>query len=289
MKSHEPVYFFNGRYVPRSEVRLPVNDLGVMRGFALFESLRTYEGRPFLLHEHVRRLRRAGARVGLKCPYSESQIAGIVDRLFRKNRFSDLLVRILITGGESRRMFPERKPVVVIMADPFHPFPAWQYEKGLDLMSIPFSRIEPDLKSTCYFSAVHGTARAVKHGFAEAVYALPNGDLLEGTTFNLFALMPGGRLVTPRENVLAGVTADCVLKIVRRQGLKVERRPMSRRMLRQAAEMFITSSNREIIPVVRVDHQRVGGKAPGPVTRQIHTAYRRLIFSRTRHRTAPSG
>lgn len=270
----EPLYFLDGRVVPAREARVPVLDLSVMRGFALFESLRTYGGRPFLLGRHLDRLLREARHVGMRCPHSRAGIVRIVDRLLRRNRFPEALVRILLTGGASPKLVPAGRPTFAVLVDPLHAFPAWQYAKGIALMSIPFERAFPEMKTTNYFAAVWGTMRAQRRGFHEIVYARENGDLLEGSTFNLFVVLPGPRLVTPREDVLAGVTSGCVIDLARKSKLPVERRAIRPADLGRAREAFITSSNREVIPVRRVDGRVIGEGKPGPVTRQLHAAYR---------------
>ncbi len=270
----ESLYFLAGRVVPASKASVPVLDLGMMRGFALFESLRTYGGKPFLLDRHLDRLLREARRVGLKCPHSRIEIVRIVDRLLRRNRFSEALVRILLTGGFSTKLVPTARPTFAVLVDPLHAFPAWQYAKGIALMSIPFERAFPEMKTTNYFAAVWGTMRALRTGFHEIVYARENGDLLEGSTFNLFVVLPGPRLVTPREDVLAGVTAGCVLGLARKMKIPVERRAIRPSDLLRAREAFITSSNREVLPVRRVDRRRIGNGKAGPLTARLHAAYR---------------
>ncbi|MFZ4694067.1 MAG: aminotransferase class IV [Verrucomicrobiia bacterium] len=276
----ESLYFLDGRIVPASKASVPVLDLGVMRGFALFESLRTYGGKPFLLGRHLDRLLREAGRVGLKCAHSRAEIGRIVDRLLRRNRFPEALVRILLTGGPSTKIIPTASPTFAVLVDPLHAFPAWQYEKGVALMSIPFERAFPEMKTTNYFAAVWGTMRALRKGFHEIVYTRENGDLLEGSTFNLFVVLPGPRLVTPREDVLAGVTAGCVLDLARKMKIPMERRAIRPADLRRAREAFITSSNREVIPVRRVDRRMIGNGKSGSVTQRLHAAYR--AFARAR-------
>ncbi len=276
MAERSPLYFCNGRFVPARHAALPVNDLGLIRSFALFESLRTYNGRPFLLEEHLRRLFRGARQAGIPPVWSAARLRSIIARLLARNRFPESLLRLILTGGPSASIVPTGRPSLVVMVDPFHPFPERQYAQGIALRAIPAARIEPGLKTTGYFPAVTGTARALREGFDEAVYVDADGAILEGTTYNVFAVLPGPRLVTAREGVLPGITADCVLRLARRLRIPVERRPISPALRARAREMFITSSNRELIPVARVDRWRAG-RSPGPVTLRLHAAYRELV------------
>ncbi len=253
---------------------ISVHDLGLIRSFGLFESVRTYGDKPFLLEAHLKRLFGAAKQVGLKPPLNRDAMARVIGSLLRKNDFNESLVRIILTGGLAQGLLPQKQPTLIILVDRLHPFPDWQYEKGIKLMSTPLFRIHPGIKSTVYFSAVVETMRAMRRGFDEVVYVDEDGAILEGTTFSVFAVLPGPRLVTPKDDVLQGITAECVIQLARRLKIPVERHPISPRMLRQAHELFITSSNRELIPAVCVDRLKIGNGQPGPVTRQLHQAYR---------------
>jgi len=278
MPQKPPIYFCNGKYVPADQTRISVHDLGLLRGFGLFESLRTYDRKPFLLKPHLERLFRGIRVISLKVPFSQETVSRIIDRLIKMNDFENALIRIILTGGPTSSLLPQEKPTMIVMVDPFHQFPAWQYEKGIALMTTHFFRIHPEIKTTVYFSAVMETVRAVRSGFHEAVYVDHRGAILEGTTFNVFAVLPGPRLVTTEKGVLPGVTAACVIKLAKRLKIPVQRNPISSTMLRRADELFITSSNRELIPVIRVDKKRIGNGKPGVITRQLHRTYRIWTF-----------
>lgn len=275
--SRDPVYYCNGQYLPASEAKLSVSDLGVIRGFGLFESLRTYAGHPFLLEAHLKRLWKAVRFTHLQVPVTQDALAGIVRRLIRRNGSGDLLIRIILTGGWSSSIVPQKRGSVIVMVDPLHRFPAWQYQQGIALMTTHYARILPHIKTTVYFAAVMETARARRRGFEEVVYLDGQGALIEGTTFNVFAVLPGPRLVTPKEGVLAGITGDCVMRLARQAGLPVDRRPIRPSDLQRAREMFITSSNRELIPAIRVDARRIGNGRPGDLTRLLHSKYKALV------------
>ncbi len=265
--------------MPAGKAVLNVRDMGIIRGFGLFESLRTYHGVPFLLSEHLDRLLDAAKRIQLRLPLSKHGFYQIVMKLIRKNQFPDALIRIIVTGGIAPSLVPQGKTSVIILLDPFHAFPPAQYEKGIALKTTPFMRIHPEVKSTVYFGAVLGHREALKNGFTEAVYVDEKGAILEGTTYSVCAVLPGPRLVIPKIRVLHSITADCVIRIAKKKRIPVERRSITRAVRQRALEMFITSSNRELIPVVRVDRQRIGKGRPGIVTRELHRAYRSMVMA----------
>lgn len=276
-----PIYYGNGRYLPASQVTLPLNDLAFLRGFAFFESLRTYRGRPFLLRDHLARLFRSAKIVGIRPPLSQRQFQKIATELIHKNRFPETLLRFYLTGGPSSLLLPSGKPRIYVLADPLHEFPSWQYTQGIALKTAPFQRLIPEIKSTAYLPAVVETRRALRAGFTEVAYVDSKGSLLEGTTFSIVAVLPGPKLITPQKGVLRSVTVDCILKQARRLGLPAHRAPISPAMIRHADEMFIASSNRELIPVTRLDQRRIGRGEPGPITLQLHAAYLREAWGGT--------
>lgn len=274
-------YFCNGKYVASDKATVSIHDIGLLRGYAIFESLRTYDGSPFLLREHIVRMFQGLNFSNIRPRYNPVQLEKLVRAAIQKNsKLKNVLIRIIITGGPTQSLVPLNNPTVLVLVDPLHAFPEWQYTKGIALKTTSYPRVIPSIKSTVYFSAVLETQRALKQNYHEVVYTDSKGRILEGSTFNVFAVLPGPRLVTARDDVLAGVTADCVVRIAKRLGITVERSPISNAHLKKAKEMFITSSNRELIPAVKVDKIKIGNGKPGPVTKKLHEEYLREVKKR---------
>jgi branched-chain amino acid aminotransferase len=274
----KPIFYFcNGKYVPRDKAVVSIHDIGLLRGYGLFESLRTYDGKPFLLREHIKRLYRGLKFAEIRPPYNAHELDRIIRATIKKNSLPNVLIRIIITGGKTQSLIPQSDPTVMVLVDPLHPFPEWQYERGLALKTTPYPRIHPAIKSIVYFSAVLETRKALRKGFHEVVYVDEKNSLLEGTTYNLFAVLPGPKLITAKEGVLAGVTADCVIKIAKKLRIPVIRSPITQSMLKKAKELFITSSNRELIPAIRVDQLKIGNGKPGPITQKLHQSYKESV------------
>jgi branched-chain amino acid aminotransferase len=273
----QALYYLDGKVLPADKTCIPVNNLGLIRGYGLFESLRTYDRKPFLLKPHLKRLYRAVAEIGLKIPLAASGLELRVMEMIRRNPFENALIRILVTGGPSMGLLPAGQPTVLIMLDEFHPFPEWQYQRGIKLKTTSLGRIHPNIKTTVYFSAVLETQRALRKGFHEVVYLDAKRQLLEGTTFNLIGVLPGPKLMVAKDAVLPGITLDCVLKIAKKLNIPVVRKPIPYASLGKLKEAFITSSNREIIPAIQIDKVRIGDGKPGPVTRRIHEVYGEMV------------
>ena len=268
------LYWVNGELVPASKAAVSVCDLAFTRGFGAFESARTYSRVAFRLREHAQRLRKTCELMHLPCPYSVWAISQAVEKTVAANAFPESLIRIYVTGGIARGFVPGDRQGLVVLVDRFRPFPKAQYEKGIALYCSPLERVLPYAKSTNYLSGVIATIKGLEGGFDEAVFVDRRGAILEGTTFSVFAVSKG-RLITPESGVLAGITSREVMALADEHGIEVLHRALSPALVRGADEMFITSSNRELIPAVRVGRQRIGDGKPGPMTRELRALYRR--------------
>lgn len=153
------------------------------------------------------------------------------------------------------------------MVTPHHPYPAEWYRDGVAVVTVPDERYLPGAKTTNYIPAILALSRARRQGAVESIYIDRNHRLLEGTTSNLFAFI-GDRLVTPGLSVLPGITRKVVLGLAGME-FQVEVRDIHRDEVRMMDEIFLTSSNKEVLPVVSMDGLPVGGGIPGPRTRRI--------------------
>ncbi len=269
-KSPSPrsVYYVDGKYVAAARAALPLDDLAILRGFGVFEFLRTYGGKPFHLGEHLKRLGRSAALIGIKLPRTEGEIARIVAETLRRNRYPEANIRVIVTGGASRDFItPEGEPRLVVTAVPLQPYPARWYSRGVKVITVPAEPYIPEAKTLNYLSAVIAVRRAYARGAVEALSIDREGRVLEGKTANVFVFL-GGRLATPDRKILPGVTRQLILKLLRGV-FPISVRPLTRSDLLRAEEVFITATNKGILPVVRVDGRRIGKGVPGPLTRRV--------------------
>jgi branched-chain amino acid aminotransferase len=268
----ETIYFVDGEFVPASRAALPVNDLGILRGYGIFDFMRTYGGRPIFINEHVRRLMHSAGEIGLTLPWPPAEIIARVKETLERNRLEEAGIRILVTGGPSEDFItPQGAPRLVIMVSALKPLPARIYEQGAKIVTTAHGRSIPDAKSIDYLRAILALAEARRRNAIEAVYADSQGWVTEGTTSNLFAFI-GNALVTPGEGILSGITRHHVLALAQDR-FAVAIRAIQRRELASAEEVFITSSSRLIVPVVQMDEERIGTGAPGERTRTMMKAF----------------
>jgi branched-chain amino acid aminotransferase len=266
------VYYVDGKYVPSSEAVFPINDLGLLRGYGCFDFMRTYNGRVIFIKDHVQRLFRSARQIGIDLPVSETELVHLVEETLTHNPPVESNVRILVTGGSSPDFItPQGRPRIAIMVAPLSQYPATWYTDGAKAISVAHTRRIPGSKSIDYIRAILVLAEARQKGAIEAVYLDPEGWVREGTTSNIFAFIDG-KLATPGTGILNGITRQKVLDLAEKT-YAVDIREIHRSELDSADEVFITSSNRLIVPITRVDETVIGPGAPGQRTRAVMQAF----------------
>ncbi|THB81494.1 MAG: branched-chain amino acid aminotransferase [Desulfobacteraceae bacterium] len=260
------VYYVDGEFVPKDQAVIPVNDLAILRGLGVFDLIRTLNGRPYFFKEHIDRLMQSARQTGLHLPWNQTQIEDIVLQTLEKNpHLSDANIRIVITGGSSTDFMTfQEQPRLIVLITPMKRYPSEWYEKGVKVITIQQERDLPDAKSISYISAALALKQAHDEKAIEALYVNRNTEVLEGTTSNLFALF-NQTLVTPEAGILKGVTRQAVLNIAR-DLYAIEQRPIKLDELLQADEVFITGTNKGVVPVVQVDTTIINTGRPGKNT-----------------------
>ncbi len=264
----QPIYYVNGSFVPADQATLPVNDLSIVRGYGVFDYTRSYHGKPFKLYEHLLRLERSAKAIDLALPWSIQELSNIVQTTFDHNGFPDAGIRIVVTGGPSADfMTPSAQPSLLVMITPIKSSMAQQQAEGVKVTTVVMDRVLPTVKSINYLGAVMAVEEAKRQGAVEAIYRTHDGRLTEGTRANLFAFR-GNQLITPKEEVLSGITRAVVMEIAE-DDFEVVEGELSYAALADYDELFITSSTKEILPVIQVDDQMIGNGKPGPKTRKL--------------------
>lgn len=263
------VYYVDGRYFSEDRAVLSVNDLGLLRGYGVFDFLRTYNRRPFYLKDHVARLAKSARLIDLSLPCSETEIMDItMETLKRNSGLAEANIRLMVTGGDSEdSITPTDRSRLLIMVTDLHPCPEKWYRDGAAVITTQDERYLPQAKSTNYLPAVLALSRARRQGAMESIYMDRNGRLLEGTTTNFFAFIDG-TLITPGDAVLLGITRKVILQLAGGQ-FEVEVRDIHREEIPRIEEAFITASNKEVVPVVRMDDHTIASGRPEKRTRRI--------------------
>ncbi len=273
-KSKGIVYISDTRmFLPVEKACIPVTDTGFQRGVGIFEVLITYKAKPMGLDEHLSRLQKSVKAIGFKPFYSSNHIKQKVLEGIKHFGEERMMIRIVITGGDSNNFMFKTDPRLVILFMPLKEYPSFYFDKGIKLLTSKLSRILPEIKSLNYLSGSMAYHAALNHRCHEGLYVDKNNNILEGTTFN-FGIIKDKTVVVPEKNVLDGITIRFVIHLAKKLGLKVERRPIALVELQYVDEAFLTSSNREIMPIVKVDKTQIGDGKPGAYTMKLLEMYR---------------
>lgn len=274
----------NGRITGERDAVVSVFDHGFVFGEGVYEVLRTYHGRPFLFDAHARRLRESARRIALDVPFSDEELrARIDDTLRASGDDGDRYIRVLLTRGVGEFTYDPKAcptPTLVIIVKP-HVAPAPEvYERGVTISLVDVTRnhprsINPLIKSNNLLNNALGMQQACARGSFEALMKNHLGEIAECSQSNVFLVRQGEVLTPPLDaGLLAGITRAFVFDLGREAGLAVREATVLEEDLPTADEMFITSTTREIVPVVRIDDLVVGAGVPGPVTTTLLARYR---------------
>lgn len=271
------IFYVDGEFVAQDDAVVPVTDLSVLRGYGVFDFMRTYGGHPFMLDAHIARLRRSAELIDMPVMWTDAELKAIVLATVARNPIDEANVRIVVTGGESPNyLIPDDKPRLIVMVTPSIKNPDHLYADGASAITVPMSRSDPLAKTINYIGAIRAMKRARAAGAAEALYMDHAGHVLEGTTTNIFAVF-GDVIVTPQDGILPGITRGVVLDLL--DGVyRVEKRALPLSELLRADEAFITASNKQVMPIVRVDDHLIAAGTVGAHTRAIMARYREFAY-----------
>jgi branched-chain amino acid aminotransferase len=273
----------NGNVVPAEQARVSVLDNGFTFGDAVYETLRTYAGRPFHLDRHLERLRASAARLGFAAPFGDEVFARRLDELLGRAGNEESYIRVILTRGEgdiSYRFDRVKGPTLVMVVKPFEPPPERDYVEGIPVVIASVRRnhpraLDPAIKSNNLLNNILAVREGQAQGAAEAILLNDLGEVAEGASSNVFVVKRGRATTPPLEaGILSGITRRLVLDLCRELGVPAREETLLVADLFAADEVFITSTTKEAAPVRTIDGKPVASGRPGPVHRRILQAYR---------------
>jgi len=268
--------YLNGEYMPAAEASISIFDRGFTFGDGVYEVIPVYGGRLFRLQQHLDRLKYSLAEIGLPSPLSSIEITQVFERLLA-DITGDASIYLQITRGSAPRnhAFPDQvQPTFLAYAqDLVYPDQATR-DAGVMAVSFPDQRWERcDIKSVSLLANVLARQYAHKHGAAEAVL-FRDGKLTEGAASTLFVVHQGQLLTTASgHSILPGITRELVLELACNHGLSCQQTDISENQVKTADELWLSSSTKEVLPIISLDGQPVGGGVPGPHYRHIIGLY----------------
>jgi branched-chain amino acid aminotransferase len=273
--------YIDDQFVPISEARIPILDWGFLRSDSTYDVVHVWQGSFFRLEDHLNRFFRSMQQLHMSIPQNRERIREILFECVKLSGLRDAYVEMICTRGMPspgsrdprqciNRFYAFAVPFVWIAN------PAKQKE-GLHLIisqvhRIPESSVDPTIKNYHWLDLVAGLYEAYSRGGETAVLSDREGNVVEGPGFNLFVVIKG-KLTTPGRGVLEGVTRRTVIEMGQRLNIRVETRKVSAEEVREADEVFVTSTAGGIMPVTKVDSRPVGDGKPGPMTSQLQNLY----------------
>jgi D-alanine transaminase len=271
------IVYLNGEFLPLDEARVPVLDRGFIFGDGVYEVIPAYSRRPFRLPEHLARLQHSLDAVRIGNPLSVAEWTRLVEEVIARNAGEDQSIYLQVTRGVARRdhAFPrDAKPTVFMMSGALVTPSAEKIENGVTAVTATdFRWLRCDVKSV----SLLGNCLLRQHAAdaaAEEVVLFRDGYLTEASASNVFAVRNGTVLAPPKNHlVLPGITYDVVLELAAACKVPVEVRAVAEKEVREADEIWLTSSSKEVLAVTTLDEKLVGTGKPGAVFRTVHRAF----------------
>ncbi|MBX2929604.1 MAG: aminotransferase class IV [Saprospiraceae bacterium] len=276
----------NGVLTDAAQASIGLSDLGLLRGYGIFDYFLVRRGMPMFFDDYLDRFSRSAALLGLELPVSLPELKAHIFRLLEANGLSDTAIRLLLTGGYAEDSYTPTHPNWIVMQHPMPQVPARQHAEGIKLMLYRHVRELPEVKSTNYLTGIR-IREALKSAGAPEVLYHDGRCVSESARSNFYIITQEGVLVTPRDKVLHGVTRKQVLQSAREIGIPVEERELLLTELPAAAETFLTSTLKGVLPVVQIDELRIGSGAPGPISTRLGEAFRARVEAYLQQQNLP--
>ena len=280
----------NGRISDGRAATVPALDYGFLFGDGVYETLRTYDRRPFLFDRHLARFRASAEQLTLPMPLDDATWeAWLAETMAALDHDGEVTIRLLLTRGVGDFTYDPAacpSPTAVIIVRPVTEVPAVQFEQGIAIRIASVIRnhpraLSPRIKSNNLLNNILAMQEAIRAGASEALLLNDRGELTECAQSNIFLVLDGVALTPPLDaGLLEGVTRNFLFEVGEAAKVLVREQTLRLEHLAIADELFITSTTREVLGVTRVDEAVYGHGRPGPITRTLAAEFRRLAQGR---------
>lgn len=267
MANLHPYCIINGSLQPRSTAAIGLDDMALNRGYGVFDFFKVMQGMPMHLDAHLQRLFHSAKHMHLQIDEDVERWKSLIQQLLIANHVQDAGVKILVTAGYAANGYSIASPNIIITTQPLTAKKEEDYTKGISVITHEYQREMPDVKSINYTRGIWLLPQIAAAGASDVLY-YANDLLSESPRSNVFVVDAAGILLTPEHNMLKGITREQVLCIAS-QHISVACTDVTITDLRNAAEVFITSTTKGILPVTTIDGMPVGNGLPGKITLQL--------------------
>jgi D-alanine transaminase len=272
------IAYLDGTYLPLQEARVPVLDRGFLLADGVYEVIAVYAGRIFALDAHLKRLDDSLAAILLANPHTRDHWRKILQTVVERNGGGNLMLYLQVTRGSQPKrghaLPVDPKPCIVAFCQPLPPIADDVKRQGVSAITLEDTRwLNCHIKSIALLGNVLLTHQALQAGCNEAIL-LRAGEVTEGASSNVF-IAKDGTLATPPKGrlILPGITRDILIELARAENIGCTERPVTEEQLRDADEVWITSTTRELYPVTSLDGRPVGDGKPGPLWQRLFAQF----------------
>ncbi|MBN2168865.1 MAG: branched-chain-amino-acid transaminase [Actinobacteria bacterium] len=273
----------DGKFVPEDEAKVSVYDHGLLYGDGVFEGIRVYKRRLFMLDEHLKRLFNGAKVIRLEIPILSDDLKERIRETVRINEIDDGYVRLVVTRGRGDLGLSPFKcgtPNIIIIASTIKIYPDEVYRDGLKIITVATRRNNPDalspqIKSLNYLNHILAHFEVVNASADEGLMLNDQGYITECVVDNFFIVMDG-KVITPPTNVgaLHGITREAVFRLCAEHSIMIEEQNLSLVEAYMSDEAFLTGTAAEIAPITYIDDRPIGDGKPGPVTKRLMEAFK---------------
>jgi D-alanine transaminase len=275
---NEALVYLNGEMTPLSEAKIPVLDRGFIFGDGIYEVIPVYGRKMFRADQHLARLFRSLAAIGITNPHSKEEWLALIAKVMAAHDADDQMVYLQVTRGVAKRAhaFPkdEVTPTVFIMTNPIVLPTATARENGVACVSMEDKRwLRCEIKSISLLGNVLAAQNAAESGVTESIQ-FRDGYLTEASASNVWIVKDGVLMGPPKDNlILEGIRYGLIEELCAANNIKLEARRITREEVFAADEVMLSSATKEVLAVVKLDDTVIGDGKPGPVYHQLYAAY----------------
>ena len=250
------ISYINEKFVTIEQAVIPINDLGIQRGYGVFDFLRVAGDKPLFIDDHLDRFYYSAKVMRLKIKQERTELKSIIQELINTNKLNHSGIRLILTGGESVDGYIISEPRLSIIQQSLKPPPEKLPETGIMLVSNEYQRQLPHVKTTDYLMAIW-LQPWMKEKNADDILYHHNGYISECPRSNFFMITKKNILVTPKEKILNGITRKKVIDLAKKIGIETEERDIHLNEITEIKEAFITSSTKRMLPVSKIDDYKL--------------------------------
>jgi branched-chain amino acid aminotransferase len=268
-----PICYLNNRFIAYNDARLHISDVGLQRGFGIFDYFIELNGKIPFLEDYLDRFYTSARLLNLDVPMERTLLKEKIFYLLNENKFGTSGIKLLLTGGYSEDLYSPGIPNFMILNIPVFHEPG-EFGEGVKLILLDFQRHIPEVKTLFYLPSIVLFPKMKEAGAVEVLYH-HSGLISETTRANIF-LIKKGVLVTAATGVLRGITRKHVLEVARTI-MPVEERDVRLEELWESEEVFITGTSKHVAPVTEIEGRQIGDGRPGEWTKRLSVTYQEFF------------